>query len=334
MSEIKVKYALSENFRKAEFARTGNLPAVENVLAFDAATLTPEQRAAIVAYAGATNSFDLKIGFRGEWRDNEIAVIPDYSLQLYVFDQAPMPALIATACAELLAAQKTTRTEYAAKLRRDIEKEVAESIAALYKMIDERDPQFGHSAGLSQTEINQAAFLGISTAERDTLKAKWESLKPDFEREAAERKAAKELADEQEKAHKAELAAKARLEKIAWANEHGSDRLRRALDAGHDCSRLYAIERAALEYPGCVLDYEKHSDWKDRSCPSTDALDTRDALIAAHPAADIKIVWLTDEPQDSKRTDGYDEGSYEDFEACEAIVIDDPEFDRFIVKIV
>ena len=113
---------------------------------------------------------------------------------------------------------------------------------------------------------------------------------------------------------------------------HGSDHLKRACAAGHDCNRLYWIERAALEYPGYVVDIEDEGGWKSRACPSVEALDERDAALAAH-AADItaEIVWLTDAPRNRK----LDEDEYPDeFEACEALAVHDPDYPYDLIKLI
>lgn len=120
--------------------------------------------------------------------------------------------------------------------------------------------------------------------------------------------------------------AQAEAERADWIEAHGSDHLKRACDAGHDCDRLYWKERAALEYPGFVLDYEKHADWKSRSCPTISALDRRDEILAAHPGVKATIVWLTDEPRATKDYDYYNE-----FERREAIVVDDPTYKHNLV---
>jgi hypothetical protein len=122
-------------------------------------------------------------------------------------------------------------------------------------------------------------------------------------------------------------ASAARAARTAWIAAHGSDYLKRATAAGHDCGRLYWIERAALEYPGYVLDYERNHEAKSRSCPSLKALDERDAIHAAHPGVKARIEWLTDAPLSRKRTER------EPFEECEGIVVDDVAYERCLVKL-
>lgn len=111
---------------------------------------------------------------------------------------------------------------------------------------------------------------------------------------------------------KAEVAE--RLEREAerreWALEHGSSRLRKCVEGGYDCQRLYAFERAAIEYPAYVLDFDDKARWKSRSGPSEAALDEARRVGG-------EVVWLTRFPA----PDGLDQDLYDEDEACEAVVI-------------
>lgn len=105
----------------------------------------------------------------------------------------------------------------------------------------------------------------------------------------AERRAAEER-------YNAERRERARLEREAfeaaravWVAEHGSAHLRRAVEAGYDCTRLYLTERAALEYPDYTLDFDDHAKWESRCCPSEEAL-------AEAEARKGQVVWLVAAP--------------------------------------
>lgn len=116
---------------------------------------------------------------------------------------------------------------------------------------------------------------------------------------------------------KARLSAEYEAAKNSFVNAHGSDRLRRAVERGHDCKRLYTVERAAHEAPGFVVDIENDADWKSRSCPSVGALNAADAAEKLGLGS-VEIVWLTAEPNDKpahERKWGYD------FDPCEALLI-------------
>lgn len=120
-----------------------------------------------------------------------------------------------------------------------------------------------------------------------------------------------------------ELAAKAviKAERLAWIDQHGSDRLKRGVQAGHNCQRLYVEERSVIEYPGFDLDYSDNLVSKDRSCPSVNALDELDR----YPMG--RIVWV------KKRHDRDSEEYYEDdYDGEEAIVIEDYLGNNTLVK--
>lgn len=125
-------------------------------------------------------------------------------------------------------------------------------------------------------------------------------------------------------AAKAEAAAKRQAEvetRLAWARAHGSDHLRRCLEIGHTCSRLYSTERAEIEFSGYFLDYDNKAAWKDRACPTVAALDEREAVLAAHPDLDAEhllIVWQT-EP--GKNSTGSELDDYDEFAECETVVV-------------
>lgn len=123
------------------------------------------------------------------------------------------------------------------------------------------------------------------------------------EAEREERKAAEREAAEQERTD--------------WIAAHGSDHLRAASDAGYDCKRLYVTERAALEHPGYVVDFDDNAQWRDRSCPSPDALaeELRVTPMLAQGET-VEVVWLITPPH--SRVDDEDD---EDWEQCEAVVI-------------
>lgn len=48
--------------------------------------------------------------------------------------------------------------------------------------------------------------------------------------------------------------AQGRAQMVAWAAEHGSQRLRDSIELGVDATRLYEDERLAVERPGWLAD--------------------------------------------------------------------------------
>jgi hypothetical protein len=109
-------------------------------------------------------------------------------------------------------------------------------------------------------------------------------------------------------------------ERATWIAAHGSERLRKCQKRGYDCARLYLIERAAVEYPGFVLDYNDSGDWNPRKGPSLEALKREEELAELYPYHEIAIVWLIYPPSNAP---DQDEDAY-GFEPHEAIVMHPP----------
>lgn len=153
------------------------------------------------------------------------------------------------------------------------------------------------------------AELEAEHAIREAQKAESEA------RQAAER--AKEAA-EREAREAAEKAAKEerQREKRQWIEQYGSDYLKKATKLGYDCQRQYVTERAAREFPGFTVDFDKYADWRSRSCPSEEALELLEDIMN-RGYKDVKIVWLTEPPYYWSR---YSDGHYE---AREAVVVRD-----------
>ena len=315
-----VEYYLSEDARKRIFAITGALPKKKQTVALDFSSATPEQRAIVAEcltydYQG-NPGIDIKRvteNFGAEWTDE-----PGFLTMADVITHCQRMAV-----------------EYRAKLVHDdlelTEKcalDLDECTVRYLKAIDNRD----HSvigAHLNLSTRANADRLGLSRelAHYQATVEEYVERQPRFKAEHEEslRKAneAAEAVAEEKKIR----AEQDRLARIAWAKEHGSETLRRGLEAGHPCIREYFRERARLEYPQATLDFEKNSDWKTRSAPSLDALNHRDDLLKKHPAATVTIVWLTSEPLAKP----LDEEEYDDFVECEAIVIDDPDYPCYLV---
>lgn len=309
MSQLIVRHGWSDAYRSAQFVATGQMPPATTETRFEAETLTEAQRAAWVEAVGAAEQVTLHApGTRAY--DNKLA-------------QANAPLTIEAAIAGVRRQQDEWRTADLAQLtrRRD------EGIAKLRKALAKHNPREGHS--VTQADEREADRLGVDISEWLDLAQQYKAANATFwqEENAAEAREAAER--EAERMERAAREAAEQVAKLAWAKEHGSDHLRRGLEAGHSCDRLYWIERAAVEYPGYTLDYERNAEHKDRTCPSIPALDARDEVLAAHPSVAATIVWLTDEPSDRKLDDAY---RYE-FAECEAVRVDDPDYPRYLYKL-
>lgn len=158
---------------------------------------------------------------------------------------------------------------------------------------------------LAKAQATRAAY----DVERAAVAERKRQEAAERNRQEAERTAAAEAAKQQRHA-----------EKIAWIAAHGSDRLRRAVERGHDCQALYIRERAAVEAAGFTADIYDGAAWKPATCPSVAALDAADAAETLN-VGEVQIVWLTSPAIDVKARDGASWDGYMPHEDGLAIVI-------------
>ena len=109
----------------------------------------------------------------------------------------------------------------------------------------------------------------------------WARIVSEYKARCAEAEARRAAEEEAKRKGKAAFVAEAKT----WADEHGSDRLRKGLAQDYDMTRLYVTERAAADHEGFVVDWKDACEWDRRSSPSERALD----VAAEH---DGEVVWL------------------------------------------
>ena len=139
--------------------------------------------------------------------------------------------------------------------------------------------------------------------------ALWEKAVAEHKAKAAKAEADRKAREEAEKAEREQR----KKEKVAWAAAHGSDYLKRCVALGYDCQRRYVIERAALEFPDYTVDFDGLARWKDRACPSEEALAEVARLI--EQGHDAICVWATSPPYKMDNED------WADWDDGEAIVV-------------
>jgi len=114
-------------------------------------------------------------------------------------------------------------------------------------------------------------------------------------------------------------ALEAALEEAAREKERAEREAERQAEYEAEQAKRYVTERAALEFPEYVVDFDDNATWKDRACPSMAALEEVERLIeAGHHNA--KVVWLTEPTYEITDEEYYAEGP---FEPCEAVVVID-----------
>jgi hypothetical protein len=112
--------------------------------------------------------------------------------------------------------------------------------------------------------------------------------------------------------------AKRKADKADWIKAHGSSHLKRAHGNGYDAQRLYVTERAETEAPGFTVDFDEKAEWRGRTCPTLEALDAEAEAEALGIGEEVMVVWLINQACNGVQGQ---EGYYDVFDACEAIVI-------------
>lgn len=326
MSNLIVKWTASSLLRKQEAIATGSITTLQREMVIDLTTLTPAQRAAIVEIASETYGPKPALVLDLTVRHTAVTQPPRYSAgearnwsstanctfdaepsleQALALGAANAVVLQEARCNALAAQEAEKKREAEKKAREEAEKaETAARMTPLYRQIQ---------------PAAEAALAGDLEAIEAVYAAWPNGLRYDFNPDGGD------SLDKRLNARKAELTkAQKEADKRAWIASHGSDHLKRACAAGHNCDRKYWIERAAQEYPGFTLDYEDHAEWQDRTCPSVRMLDTRDAILAAHPGVKATIVWLTAEPWEQKNEWGV-------FQNTEALVVSDKTYPKYLV---
>lgn len=294
--KVTVNYVLSKEAIKAALVATGEPPADRIAAEVDLVPLSPADRAAVLSVREHCRvHYGLAITL-GTWRTDHHDLLgaaqreydhvlsPEEILEEVRRMAADLPAALAAVEASALAAA-TESLEHDTSL-------VRQAIAA-------RLPEFPQYPGLQVRTDGLPYEASPAHAAYKFAWAEYKALQPQFKAEKEEREAA-EARDEERKA------AEAQEEMRAWAAQHGSDRLKRALLYGYKCRRVYLAERAAVEFPGYHVAKESAA-WEERRNPSAEALE---ALTALPEGTGAEIVWLTE--------DGLGE---EPMTPCEAIVI-------------
>ncbi len=300
-------------------------------IAFDPVALTPEQRTVLtrceIKSDYKTNDAyyimpHRTTGVRQMYRDSGPASYDTERADK--FDTLPTIAEWIERAANALASRDQFVAEFdrlaarhASQEKSNHQAQIDDATEKLLGYIARRVTKSSQPAGMT---LKTARELGCDMSRWDAAVAKYEALEPAFRAEQSEREAAEKAAAE---ARREAL----RAEKRAWADQHGSDRLKRNLALGNDCKRLYTIERAAIEFPGFTPDIEDTGAFKPITCASIEALDERDAVIAAHPEIavdDVLIRWLTSAPSARKLDEREAEYYESEFKPCECIAIEHP----------
>lgn len=335
------KYSPTKALLDAHFIATGVRLHHTERIEFDPVTLTPEQRAVLTRCAIETFNNESccvmperTTGVSQQYRDSGPARY--HTERADEFDTLPAIADWIERAGLALASREPFTAEFdrlaanhREQLRGIAQVLIDDATVATLERIEKRIPALAGEPARWRLDDARKAGATLDLSAYDAAVNAHHALLGAFRAEADARA-------ETEKAAKEAQRAADRAARLEWARQHGSDRLRRNLELGHDCKRLYTIERAALEFPGYVPDIEKNYDSKPVTCATSIALDERDAVLAAHPGLipeRVTIEWATSEPRARKLKDEQAEYFDGEFEPCECIAIDSPDYDCFLVKL-
>ncbi|WP_422448980.1 hypothetical protein [Thermoanaerobacterium sp. DL9XJH110] len=108
-------------------------------------------------------------------------------------------------------------------------------------------------------------------------------------------------------------------ERKAWIEQHGSEKLKLALELGYECQTDYVYERARKEFPDFTLDYFDNGCWDEADNPSFETLKAVKELI--DKGYNAYIVKIKKFPYDEDNDSENDYNDYYDNIEGEAIVI-------------
>ena len=320
---LQLNYNLSQEFLNSQYLKTGKIVNGGNprmILTVSAEALTEEQRKLLLVLKPGINLSVSSVYVDMPYIPYEIykdgsdffkSMQPEHSSILTVDQWFDAAADCMKVCAEWEVKRRSMRKEF---LQGVLDKRTAE-LNGFFVNRMVRALEFGTPVG--QDRITEAKKLGCDFTEYDKIVAEIERMVPIFQAEVDARILKSETEKLQKEAEEKLARAKADMEKAKWIAEHGSEHLRACVGRGHNCQRLYVVERTKMElgkYGRYVIDFELNAEWNVRSCPSTLALAAALA-IESELKLDAPIVWLTAEPLMDR-----DDGDY--FEECEGIVVE------------
>lgn len=163
--------------------------------------------------------------------------------------------------------------------------------------LDKINAQRLSNIALIQKQDDEVKAFPTHAPQREAAKKVYEDEKTRIMLDTIKKnKAEQEIKDIETK--KQDEAKKARrLSRLAWAQEHGSNQLRKGLEQGYSCIKVYEEEYGVWVLGNnYVWDRNDVVEEKDRSCPSLEALEIVEVLVKderiGNRNADIK--WLPD----------------------------------------
>lgn len=294
MATVNVEWALSKKAAFEQFAQTGQRPNIVQFKNIDLEPLAVEQRRVLLAqaYNPATEQFR-NVDAHGQ-KSGTVTHPPDLSTKDYLVEFEAEPSV----------------------------EQIVEAVTRLATMETER------KAEVELARERERVRFAQQKEDEARIKSDLRTIEDSLDLKAAKAYVMPEgspayIAAYKDGAINAILGKMEDAQKSAWITAHGSDHLKRACAAGYDCQRLYVVERAALEAPGWIVDYNGTGHENSRSCPSLEALEIEEVattLASAIGALAPSVMWLTEQPTNQPKGAHSDEDwDEESFEPCEVV---------------
>lgn len=301
VTQVTVTWEASEKLRKQEYTETGERPDAGRRFTLNLKELTQEERKPIVEHLGLhifTLGMETAHIFSEKWP------ITCFAPRRLAFDQQPTVDDILDYVKSETASRDTARAH---KAKIDAAKKANRvQLQGHYDNFRQEIDALVESGDLTALEeFRYPPVKGVASFKPSGGRSGLYKLLSD---------AITEVAMGIENARKA----KREADKAEWIEAHSSEHLKRAHGGGYDAQRLYVTERADKEAPGFIVDFDGAAEWKDRSCPSLEALDAEAEAEALRVGDGVKVVWLTNPAVNEV---GDEKAYYYVFDECEAVVI-------------
>lgn len=294
MSLLTVRYKLSEEARKLEFAKTGTLPETLVVEQFTLINATPEIRKEIIDFTGTELQVEI-VSLKDIAYPNSCTF---NNSSLYI-DRISFLEEVICHIRRMKAEQKEARIK---KVGENYDK----CVSILEAAISSRDI---NASGFSLNFFEEKELREVLGEEKlnnyHFLLADFKIMKQKVNNEILEATKLKEKSESEEREKKAR-------EKHEWIMQNGSERLKLSEEKNYANKTAYVREKIDFELgQGWILDIHDNFLWDKKVFPSMEALKLEDEL--QKKGYDAYIVWLTSIGN---------KNDIEFNEACEAIVIE------------
>jgi hypothetical protein len=286
---MKITFSYNRETRKNYFVQNGQQLAEQGELEYDPTTLTTEQRELIY---DKTIIYGFKISFDHPCTIEDILAYLD---RVRREEDLELAEAIAAALAVVDEWHSKTAMEIATNNIRRFNCYFHEVYNGDYRRAETLlNSNLNHRLVDDTTPQKMAAINQLIAAAKELLK--------DID---AQTKARDEQAEELRQAQVEAEKQRKLAEMAEWIDLHGDEQLKLAHANNYKCHRLYVLQRAGLEHPGFIVDFDDKFAWKERVGPSLTAL----KKLGEYPGTNATIVWMTSM------------GDGDEFECSEAIAI-------------